>query len=245
MHAIYENHYLTDQDVANFARQSFGKYAKNFTKVNNDNLVKFLARGMSSDDWEALITTLGITDKTEDLHSLANYIRSIPEHWVPFAHPQITLRMRAPVPITVQCYKHKVGFVESGESRRYVKSTPTFYMPDTIREAAENVKQGSGGTHYENREWLEAYKAHMESSIDLYEHAISEGVCPEQARFLLPQGVELNWVWTGSLYAYANFFNQRTDPHSQKEIQILAKQVGDIIEPLFPVSWAALTQGKY
>ena len=45
MQAIYENHYLTDDDVANYARQSFGKLAKNFTKEQNNNLVKFLARG--------------------------------------------------------------------------------------------------------------------------------------------------------------------------------------------------------
>ena len=74
---------------------------------------------------------------------------------------------------------------------------------------------------------------------------IQNKVCPEQARFVLPQGVEVNWVWTGSLYAYANFYNQRSDPHSQKEIQDLAEQVNQIIAPLFPVSWSALTQGAY
>ena len=34
MQAIYENHYLTDDDVANYARQSFGKLAKNFTDTD-------------------------------------------------------------------------------------------------------------------------------------------------------------------------------------------------------------------
>jgi thymidylate synthase (FAD) len=52
-------------------------------------------------------------------------------------------------------------------------------------------------------------------------------------------------VWTGSLYAFANFYNQRSDSHAQKEIQELAEQVNQIIAPLFPVSWAALTQGAY
>lgn len=74
---------------------------------------------------------------------------------------------------------------------------------------------------------------------------IKDGVCPEQARFILPQGCEVNWVWTGSLYAYANFYNQRSDPHAQKKIQELADQVGKIISPLFPVSWGALTRGEY
>ena len=44
MQAIYENHYLTDDDVANYARQSFGKLAKNFTKEQNNNLITASAR---------------------------------------------------------------------------------------------------------------------------------------------------------------------------------------------------------
>ncbi len=71
---------------------------------------------------------------------------------------------------------------------------------------------------------------------------IADGVCPEQARFVLPQGVQVNWIWTGNLYAFANFYLKRTDAHAQKEIQQLAAMVGEVIAPLFPVSWKALTQ---
>ena len=104
MRAEYIDHYLTDQDVANFARQSFGKLAKNYTEEQNNNLIKFLARGMSSKDWGALISDIMDRNITEgDAKDLAVYLRSIPEHWVPFGHPQISLRMQAPVPIARQC----------------------------------------------------------------------------------------------------------------------------------------------
>lgn len=52
--------------------------------------------------------------------------------------------MKAPVPIARQLFKHKVGFVESEESRRYVSHKPEYYVPDFFRSAAANVKQGSG-----------------------------------------------------------------------------------------------------
>lgn len=118
MKAIYENHYLSDRDVANFARQSFAKLAESFTEAQNNKLIQFLARGMTSGDWEKLIKNLlqlGVeytnaegTEYAErqieaKAHDLATYLRSIPEHWVPFGHPQITLRMQAPIPIRVQC----------------------------------------------------------------------------------------------------------------------------------------------
>ena len=112
MKAVYENHYLTDRDVANFARQSFAKLADNFTEDQNNQLIKFLARGMASGDWERLIRTMLDLNNEDngygelDLRNareLAVYLRNIPEHWVPFGHPQISLRMQAPVPIRVQC----------------------------------------------------------------------------------------------------------------------------------------------
>ena len=260
MKAIYENHYLTDKDVANYARQSFATLADQFTESQNNNLIRFLARGMASGDWESLIDQLldlGKTDYAAPLGStmeannrqkakdLATYCRKIPEHWVPFGHPHISLRMSAPIPIRVQCFKHKVGFVESEESRRYISSRPALYVPDAFRSAAASVKQGSAGVHPDNANWLQRYGVVTAKALQCYEDMTSGGVCPEQARFVLPQGCEVNWIWTGSLYAFANVFNLRTDSHAQKEVQDLAHQIGEIIEPLYPVSWTALTQGAY
>ena len=249
MKAIYENHYLTDRDVANFARHSFAKLADNFTEEQNNNLIRFLARGMTSGDWENLIEQFivagGDVDK-EALVDLAVYCRKIPEHWIPFGHPHITLRMEAPVPIRTQCFKHKIGYVESEESRRYISSTPKLYVPEYFRaKPSGSIKQGSAGKHHTNGYFLQKYQWQCQQAIALYEEMILVGICPEQARFTLPQGCEVNWVWTGSLYAFANFYNQRSDSHAQKEIQDLAEEVNKIIAPLYPVSWTALTQGAY
>jgi thymidylate synthase (FAD) len=246
MKAQYENHYLTDRDVANFARQSFAKLAENFTEEQNNNLIRFLARGMASGDWEQLIKEIESgTGTNVSAKNLAAYLRSIPEHWVPFGHPHISIRMSAPVPIARQAFKHKIGFVESEESRRYISTRPTLHIPSAFRASAKNVKQGSAGKHPNSVKWIDQYLDSAHKMVDIYEAAIQDGVCPEQARFFLPQGVEVNWLWTGSLYAYANFYNQRSDSHAQQEIQDLAEQVNQIIAPLYPVSWAALTQGKY
>jgi len=248
--AEYESHYLDDEAIANYARHSFADLAKNFTKSQNDNLVRFLARGMATGDWQRLIQEMidvnGMDFPEEEANRLAVYLRKIPEHWVPFGHPHITLRMQAPVPIRTQCFKHKVGFVESEESRRYISSEPEFYFPPFFRKAAASVKQGSADVPMDNSDdWMDTYKQTVNVCKELYLEAIEEGMCPEQARFFLPQGTEVNWVWTGSLYAFANFYNQRSDSHAQKEVQDLAESVHQIIAPLYPVAWAALTEGAY
>jgi len=245
MKAVYQDHYLSDTDVANFARQSFAKVAEQFTPEQNHNLIKFLARGMASGDWNNLMEELLNIESKDDAEALAVHLRNIPEHWVPFGHPQITLRMQAPIPVRVQSFKHKVGFVESEESRRYISSRPELFIPKHFRAAAASVKQGSAGPHTESEQWKTVYTEHCTQALDTYEAMIADGVCPEQARLILPQGCEVNWVWTGSLYAYANFYNQRSDSHAQQEIQDLAEAVNQIIAPLYPVSWNALTQGAY
>lgn len=164
-------------------------------------------------------------------------------HWTPFAHTAIKLRMQAPVPIRTQCFKHKVGFVENEESRRYISSTPSLYIPEAFRMAPEgSIKQGSGEVHPRSKDLLDLYYEGAEGLIELYEKFIKAGVCPEQARFLLPQGVEVNWIWTGNLLSFSRFCRQRMDSHAQKEIQELAKEVSEIIQPIFPASWEFLMQ---
>lgn len=163
------------------------------------------------------------------------------DHWTPFSQTAISLRIRAPIPIRTQCFKHKFGFSENETSRRYVSSTPTAFYP-TWRNAAKSAKQGSGKafTRRKQSRVRDKYIEHITRSLMLYEDMIKENVCPEQARFVLPQGVHTEWIWTGSLSAFARFCKQRLDPHAQQEIQELARMVSDTIEPLFPVSWDAL-----
>lgn len=227
MKAEYVDHMGSDLGVVNAARVSFDKVS----------------------DWSyqdsGVIGTLGYKIErvlSEADTKLINYLAKH-DHWTPFAHTSISLRMKAPVPIRTQCFKHKQGLVENEESRRYIKTTPELFVPEVFRNApVGNIKQGSGGEHYDSEFWVNSYCNLCSDMISQYEQMIADGVCPEQARFILPQGVMVNWVWTGNLYAFANFYKKRTDPHAQKEVQDLAKMVGEIIQPLFPVSWKALVQ---
>ena len=184
--------------------------------------------------------TKDFTDKDEKLIAyLAKH-----NHWTPFAHPQITLRIKAPISIRTQCFKHKVGFTENEVSRRYVAYEPDIYNPRWRKKPTNGAKQGSEDFMEFGDEWNYcniAYSNAVKSCIDVYELLLSKGVAPEQARFVLPQGAYTEWWWTGSLAAYARFYTQRSDSHAQWEIREYANAVGEIIAPLFPCSWQALT----
>lgn len=161
-------------------------------------------------------------------------------HELPFAHTAITLRCSAPIPQRTHCFKSKVGFVENEESRRYITGVPDIYLPE-FRSSVKDKKQGSGGPHPDAGHWEYAYRQEANRCVDLYLDMVTAGVCGEQARYILPQGAMVNWIWTGSLLAYARFYKLRSKHDTQKETQILAGLVGDHMDRLFPVSWAALT----
>lgn len=183
------------------------------------------------------------TRSEEDNVKLIKYLAQH-NHWSPFAHTFVTLRITAPVPIRTQCFKHKVGFVENEESRRYVSYDPVIFAP-RWRHSVTNKKQGSGDTVMDLKKISDMNQAYFEATNlarKAYEKLLEAGVAEEQARFVLPQGVMVNWYWSGSVASFARFCKQRMDPHAQLEIQQLATMVAAEIKELYPVSWAALME---
>jgi thymidylate synthase (FAD) len=215
-HVEYVEHMGSDLTVVNAARVSFNKES----------------------DWSVDEDTLADKDI-----KLINYLAKH-QHWTPFAHPQITLRVKAPIFVRTQLFKHKVGMVENEMSRRYVTDTPEFYTPVWRNAPINGAKQGS----YDfvdpalAIELDQISEGIIEKAIETYKYLLQNGVAPEQARAILPQSTYTEWWWTGSLSAYARIFKQRSDAHAQWEVQQYASAIGEIIEPLFTNSWNVLTK---
>ena len=166
-------------------------------------------------------------------------------HWTPFSHPQITLRYTVPIFVARQEFKHIVGFTRNEVSRRYVDGTPEFYMPEVWRSRPEgSVKQGSGSEPMDSEYWHGHYTNYLSFCQSMYSAMLIDGMAPEMARMVLPQSMYTSYYITGSLAAFARMVKQRTDSHAQVEIQELSRHVSEIIEPLFPVSFAALVGGE-
>ena len=217
-HVEYVDHMGSDLTVVNAARVSFSKDSQ----------------------WE--ISENGSRVLSQRDQRLIKYLAQH-NHWTPFAHPQITLRIKAPIFVRTQLFKHKVGFTENEISRRYVTNEPEFYVPTWRSAPTDGAKQGSSDFMddvYVN-DLDRIYTRNALECVDIYKELLKEGVAPEQARAILPQGTYTEWWWTGSLSAFARVFKQRIDAHAQWEVQQYAGAIGKILEPLFPHSWAVLT----
>jgi len=160
------------------------------------------------------------------------------KHLSPFGHAFASFHVKAPVFVARQLVKHK--FLRWNEiSRRYVDDEPEFYTPDVWRGKSADKKQGSEGVSQPPL-WIDLT---MNQVLDLYDQMIHDGVAPEQARMVLPQSMMTEWYWSGSLDALADMCRLRCAGDTQYESRVVADQINEEMQKLFPVAWKALTNG--
>jgi thymidylate synthase (FAD) len=163
------------------------------------------------------------------------------EHVSPFFHPQARFRLKMPIWMAREWYRHTIGFARNEVSRRYVDDPPTFFLPEFIRTRAPNKKQGSNDdVHPKSDDCLQLMQQSCEEAVHTYTVLLEEGVPPEQARMVLPQCMMTEFIETGSLAAYARLVKLRTSPDAQKEIHEFADQVSNALRTAFPNSWSVL-----
>ena len=214
INATYKGSMGNDLTVVNAARVSFGKETE--WDYEESDAYSFKQRL-----------------KTKD-RKLIQYLAKH-KHISPFGHCFASFHIKAPVFVARQLVKHK--FLRWNEiSRRYVDSEPEFYQPTEWRGRSEDKKQGSEGVvKYEGP--LGNY-----NQLDIYKELLRVGICPEQARMVLPQSMMTEWYWSGSLDAFADMCKLRCAPDTQAETAEVAWDIDRTMVKLFPVSWEALRE---
>ena len=212
----YIDHMGSDLSVVNAARVSFGKKSTWYIR--------------HSKSGESMTPILNDPDKR-----LIKYLAKH-KHMSPFGHCFASFHVKAPIFVARQLVKHK--FLRWNEiSRRYVDDKPEFYEPDEWRGRADDKKQGSAGAVESVPVGALKVQGYC---LAAYQDLLSSGICPEQARMVLPQSTMTEWYWSGSLDAFADMCNLRCKPDTQLETRIVANKVSNFMSCSFPVSWEAL-----
>ena len=213
--ATYVDHMGSDLSVVNAARVSFGKKSEFEGRVGGPNVL------------------------AERDAKLVRYLAKH-KHTSPFGHVYAKFHVKAPIFVARQLVKHK--FLRWNEiSRRYVSDNPEFYRP-ALRWAAKDKKQGSADLIDDSTQVDDALRtAHVQARSN-YNMLLRSGVCEEQARAVLPHSLMTEWIWSGSLDAFADMCNLRCKPDTQAETREVANQIDRKMIELFPVAWDALTE---
>lgn len=224
----YVDHMGTDLSVVNAARVSFHKVSE----------LEEIQTLLEEDGVTFAMYHLGVGERDR---KLINYLAKH-RHWTPFGHTSLSLRIKCPIFVARQLGKHQVGLVWNEVSRRYVDDSPEFYVPKTLRFRAETAKQGSSLQETDDIWKIGAVQLIVQNATVVYEELLKEGICPEQARMVLPQNMMTEFIWTGSLAAFSRVCKLRLDPHTQKETQDVAKMIAGICAQYFPISFTALME---
>ena len=179
-------------------------------------------------------------DKFEDKDEKLIKFLAEHNHWSPFAHASLQFRIKAPVFVARQLVKHQVGLVWNEISRRYVDYTPELYEPKEWRGRPQNSKQGSDGAVSIDSNEQHRLDMTMEQCKIIYNSLIGKGIAPEQARMVLPQSMMTEWIWSGTLYAFARVCNLRCAKDTQEETREVADQIHNICKEEYPMSWKYL-----
>lgn len=226
------DHMGSDLSVVNAARVSFGKQSQAVDWLEYE-----YENGTRSGD---LIAVLDERDA-----KLIKYLAKH-SHLSPFGHAFASFHCKSPLFVHAQLVKHKFLRVNT-ISRRYVDDNIEFYEPEVWRGRSADKKQGSEGVVdvwgmdvgrlYGNPDYVSS-----EVCLRAYKSLLEQGVAPEQARIVLPQSLMTEFIWSGSLDAFASMCRLRCASDTQYESRIVANQISEVMGELFPVSWAALLQ---
>ena len=230
----------SDLGIVNAARRSFGKRSESLTQ-NDINLLKFLARGMTTNDYEAFVRKAALESDERDMAEMLWHWRNTPTHDTPINHGFFSFEVKAPIFVARQLVKHEY-LIMSEFSRRYITDDVEFYE-HVYRQASKDKKQGSGATHPDSEDWSKSAREHNLSSLALYNRMIANGVAPEQARGQLPADLMTAWTWSGTFGAFAKMCQLRLGSDAQAETRYVAEMVYAHLRNRFPFAAPMFVKG--
>lgn len=181
------------------------------------------------------------------------------KHFSTFRHSYFSFRIKAPLFVFRQLWKHQVGcdwteddgFTGVGDvilpstswnevSGRYVELEPEFYFPAVVRRQSSDNKQGSDGVldvtlHDQVVGQMsppEYVRAACLEAYRRYRVLIDAGAAREQARLIIPTNVYSECMLTLSLQAIMYIVELRDKPDAQWETQQYGRGFRELMSPL-------------
>lgn len=158
-----------------------------------------------------------------DERLIRKLLRSEPKHNTVFEHAAFRWHVKCPIFVARQWMRHRVGSFNE-LSLRYCIAERCYYVPADVPD-------------------VDAYRAHMEASFDLYERLVAAGWRKERARGVLGTAVYSEFVWTVNAWSLMNWLSKRLDKGAQWEHRQYALAALEIWREVMPVTATAFVEG--
>lgn len=179
---------------------------------------------------------------------LINYLMKN-QHGTPFEHNFFRFHVKAPIFVTREWFRHRIGWSYNEFSARYTEMESNFFIPEI-----ENFRTQVGMPGRYTFEQLdpevsveasEMMSLIVNNSYSVYKMLLSMGVAKEIARCVLPVSTFTEFYATCNARSLLNFIELRADSHAQKEIQDYAVALETVIAEHMPVTYNSfITNGR-
>lgn len=195
---------------------------------------------MGSDDAIVQAARVSYGKGTKSVNTDRGLIRYLMrhEHTTPFEMCEVKFHIKLPIFVMRQLVRHRTASLNE-YSARYSVITDEFYIPprEQLKEQSTNNKQGrEGDLSDEEKDYvLESMTKLWEYNYNIYEYYINNyNLARETSRTVLPVGGYTECYWKANLKNFLHMARLRMDPHAQWEIREYAREMYNLVKPLFP-----------
>lgn len=193
---------------------------------NAEKLIAFMARVSSSNQ------------NNPKFEKLIKYLID-QKHWSPFQMINLTVQITTSRAIAQQILRHR-SFNFQEFSQRYAK-VQEFETYPARRQDLKNRQNSIDDLDEKTKRWFNISQKQLQTeSIERYKTALEKGIAKEQARFLLPLSTQTKLYMNGTVRDWIHYLNLRTGNGTQKEHQLIAKEIQKIFIKKLPVISKAL-----
>lgn len=161
------------------------------------------------------------------------------KHTSPFEQVSFTFKVHLPIFIANHLIRHRTAKV-NGESQRYADVISEFFnaLLFEIRSNSVSNKQSSEVVPLteEMNELLSKANTLVEEQYQIYLQLLKCGLAREIARSYLPLGTYTTLIYQIDLRNLLHFLTLRTGKDAQRECQVIANAMLQLIEPICPVT---------
>lgn len=154
------------------------------------------------------------------------------KHTSPLRHSSLQFRVRCPLYVERQIFKHSVGISVNSLSGRYVDFSDSYHLIPfgEWRKQSKSSKQGSEGLVENQERCNEIQSDIIKRARDSYEELLELGVSKEQARSILPLALETEFIWTGTFLAFIHLCDLRLKEDTQEETRDVVRVMLELVK---------------
>jgi len=162
------------------------------------------------------------------------------KHGTPFEHVVFTFRIRVPLKVAREWFRHRMASYNE-ESSRYSEMRMDFYTPYLEDVRTQVGKPGAYTFTPIEGELAKEYRdavlrKHAEDEA-FYDKWLKKGIAKELVSFELPMSTLTEFIWTVNFRSLTNFLSLRNADPALREIRFAAAEVEALVKEAVPIAY--------